>query len=120
MIYSSLSYLPRLPIDALKIPQTFTSVLHNDQDHGIQPVLEAIIAIASSLGLNVTAEGIETPEQLTLLRALGCDAAQGYLYARPAPASVATRWLEIGVLNAAKSGLEQITMASNDRAIPSG
>ena len=108
--YSSLSYLHRLPIDALKIPQTFTSVLHNDQDRGIQPVLEAIIAIARSLGLNVTAEGIETPEQLELLRALGCDAAQGYLFARPAPASVATRWLEIGMLKPTAPGLERLTI----------
>ncbi len=104
--YSSLSYLHRLPIDALKIPQTFTQILHNDEDRGIQPVLEAIIAIARSLDLRVTAEGIETREQLELLRALGCDAAQGYLYAKPAPAQVATRWLELGTLAVAERQLE--------------
>ena len=98
--YSSLSYLHRLPIDALKIPQNFTRILHNNEDRGIQPVLEAIIAIARSLGLTVIAEGIETPAQLATLRQLGCDAGQGYLFARPAPASVATRWLEAGSVQA--------------------
>ena len=121
--YSSLSYLHRLPIDALKIPQTFTQILHNNADRGIQPVLEAIIAIARSLGLAVIAEGIETSEQLATLRALGCDAGQGYLYARPAPADVATRWLEAGRLEPGRSEADeagQITIASDARAIPSG
>ncbi len=104
--YSSLSYLHRLPIDALKIPQNFTRILHNNEDRGIQPVLEAIIAIARSLGLRVTAEGIETLEQLELLRLLGCDAAQGYLYAKPAPARMATRWLEAGTVQVAERQLE--------------
>ena len=73
-------------------------------------MLEAIIAIARSLGLTVIAEGIETPEQLAPLRQLGWDAGQGYLFARPAPASVATRWLEAGSVQAPALDLKQITI----------
>jgi EAL domain-containing protein (putative c-di-GMP-specific phosphodiesterase class I) len=80
--YSSLSYLQRFPVTALKIAREFVA-----HDGGGWGLAAAIIAMAGTLGLDVVAEGIETPEQLRRLRDLGCSKAQGYLLARPAPAA---------------------------------
>ncbi len=81
--YSSLSYLQRLPIDVLKIDRSFITPLGSDQSTAI---VRAIIAMAHSLDLRVVAEGVETERQLSILRMLGCDIAQGYLYSKPLPA----------------------------------
>jgi EAL domain-containing protein (putative c-di-GMP-specific phosphodiesterase class I) len=82
--YSSLSYLKRFPIDVLKIDQAFVRGLgDNPEDTAI---VRAIVTVAKNLDLSVTAEGIETVEQLTHLRELGCDRGQGYYFARPLPA----------------------------------
>jgi diguanylate cyclase (GGDEF)-like protein/PAS domain S-box-containing protein len=79
--YSSISYLSRLPVDTLKIDQSFINLLGGDgRTDGI---VRAMIAMARHLTLHVTSEGIETPEQLATLRRLGCDSAQGFLFARP-------------------------------------
>lgn len=80
--YSSLAQLSQLPFDLLKIDQSFVRNLSPDT----QAIPQAIISMGHSLGLKVLAEGIETPEQLELLRQLGCDYGQGYLYSRPLPA----------------------------------
>ncbi|MFJ4344947.1 putative bifunctional diguanylate cyclase/phosphodiesterase [Pseudomonas sp. NPDC089401] len=81
--YSSLSYLKRLPVDYVKIDQAFIRGLQvGSQDAAITT---AIITMAGSLGLKVVAEGVETPEQLALLREQGCDEVQGYLISRPVP-----------------------------------
>lgn len=81
--YSALSYLKRFPIDVLKIDRTFIRDLRGgDSDEAIST---AIISMAHSLALEVVAEGVETPEQLSVLRSLGCDAAQGFYFAHPAP-----------------------------------
>lgn len=82
--YSSLSYLKQFPIDRLKIDQSFTRGLPADAESGA--IVQAVISMGHSLGLNVLAEGVETPAQEERLRELWCDAAQGYLYAKPAPA----------------------------------
>ncbi|WP_237158582.1 putative bifunctional diguanylate cyclase/phosphodiesterase [Shewanella khirikhana] len=79
--YSSLSYLRKLPIDTLKIDQSFVRELPADQDSAA--IAMAIIAMGEALRLSVIAEGVETEEQANLLYKLGCTEAQGYLFARP-------------------------------------
>ena len=82
--YSSLSYLHRLPVDVVKVDQSFLVGVTSGADDA--PVVAAIVAMAHSLGLVVVAEGVENPGQVGLLRSLGCDRAQGYLFSYPAPA----------------------------------
>jgi diguanylate cyclase len=85
--YSSLAYLKNLPVLEVKIDRSLVSgVTASPQD---RTIVRATIEMAHSLGLTVVAEGIETAEQRTLLRTLGCDYAQGFLFARPLPASEA-------------------------------
>lgn len=79
--YSSLSYLKRFPVDTLKVDKSFVDGLGTDAES--TAIVEAIISLAKSLGMRVTAEGIETKEQLERLRALGCDYGQGYFLSRP-------------------------------------
>jgi EAL domain-containing protein (putative c-di-GMP-specific phosphodiesterase class I) len=82
--YSSLAYLQKHDIDFVKIDQSF---VRNLKPHSKQLALcEAIVVMAHKLGIQVVAEGIETTEQLELLRAAGCEYGQGYLFARPMPA----------------------------------
>ena len=82
--YSSLNYLRMFPIDKLKIDRSFVRDMESEpQDAGI---VAAILSIASNLGLETTAEGVETPGQLAMLREGGCNYIQGYLFSRPMPA----------------------------------
>jgi diguanylate cyclase (GGDEF)-like protein len=82
--YSCLSYLRHFPINRLKIDKTFVEAITTD--HNNAAISTAIVALAHSLELGVIAEGVETLEQLDFLRALQCDAVQGYLFSRPIPA----------------------------------
>jgi diguanylate cyclase (GGDEF)-like protein len=82
--YASLSYLKRLPVDCLKIDRSLIKgVAHDTEDTAI---VRAVVTLAQSLGIVVTAEGVETAEQLYQLRALGCEQGQGYYFARPVAA----------------------------------
>jgi len=79
--YSSLSYLKRFPIDVLKIDRSFTNGLGlSSEDNAL---VQTVIHLAQALHLTVTGEGVETQEQRDLLRSMGCDRGQGYLFARP-------------------------------------
>ena len=90
--YSSLSYLKRFPIDKVKIDQSFVQGVCSSLDDAA--ISQAIIALANSLNLKVTAEGVETPGQLSFLREHQCCDAQGYLFSRPIPADAMTRMLQ--------------------------
>jgi diguanylate cyclase (GGDEF)-like protein len=83
--YSSLSYLQRFPLDILKVDRMFVHEL--GQDGGADEIVSAVISLAHALGLDVVAEGVETAQQLEILRSLQCDFAQGFLFSRPVPAS---------------------------------
>jgi EAL domain-containing protein (putative c-di-GMP-specific phosphodiesterase class I) len=82
--YSSLSYLKRFPIDTLKIDQSFVKDMQGTGNE--RTLVGAILAMASSLGLEVVAEGVELPSHRQALRAMGCHYAQGFLFSRPVPA----------------------------------
>jgi diguanylate cyclase (GGDEF)-like protein len=81
--FSSLSMLKERPIDGIKIDRSFVAGLPADASSGA--IVAAVVGMAHALGRTVTAEGIETSEQLAFLQALGCDLAQGYLLGRPMP-----------------------------------
>ncbi len=86
--YSSLGYLRQFPFHTLKIDRSFIKDLHfNSQDMAI---VDAIISLAKGLNLNVVAEGVETEELRDLLKNLGCEYIQGYLFSKPVPANEAT------------------------------
>ena len=82
--YSSLSYLRRFPVDNLKIDRSFVGRLEDDPESAA--IVATTVSLARTLGLEVTAEGVETAEQLRSLRELGCDLVQGYYFSRPLPA----------------------------------
>ena len=83
--YASLGHLKRFPVDSLKIDRAFVDGLGLDPDD--QVIVAAVIGLAHALGITAVAEGVETHAQLAELRALRCDAAQGYLFARPVEAA---------------------------------
>jgi EAL domain-containing protein (putative c-di-GMP-specific phosphodiesterase class I) len=84
--FSSLSYLAKLPVDTLKIDRSF--VVDMEAGREGSALVATIITLAHALRLKVVAEGVETPEQLGLLRSLHCDEFQGYLSGKPVPAEI--------------------------------
>jgi EAL domain-containing protein (putative c-di-GMP-specific phosphodiesterase class I) len=95
--YSSLVYLRRLPVCSLKIDRSFLyHAMENDSDMAI---MQAIITVGHRIGLGVVVEGVETAEQDKLVKDVGCDLAQGFLYARPMPAKAMP-----GAVDSARAG----------------
>jgi EAL domain-containing protein (putative c-di-GMP-specific phosphodiesterase class I) len=92
--YSSLSYLDRLPIDIVKIDRAF--IVRIGTTPASLTIVASIRQLASDLGLTVVAEGVETEFQRREIAALGCEYAQGYLYARPMPADAIPAYLSRG------------------------
>jgi diguanylate cyclase (GGDEF)-like protein/PAS domain S-box-containing protein len=92
--YSSLSYLKRFPVDVVKIDRAFVDGLGKEAEDSA--IVEAVIGMARTLGLGVVAEGVETPDQVESLRALGCEKAQGYWFCRTRPAHETTPLLLSG------------------------
>jgi diguanylate cyclase (GGDEF)-like protein len=89
--YSNLGYLQRFPLDKLKIDKSFVGALGRSANGGV--IIQAIVALGRALGLSVLVEGVETEHQRVLLRLAGCDEMQGFLFAKPAPASAIDRIL---------------------------
>ena len=90
--YSSLSYLKRFPVDIVKIDQSFVAdICEEPLDEAI---VTAVVTLAHHTGMTVVAEGVEQPHQHTAITRLGCDMAQGHLFAHPMPADVIARFLQ--------------------------
>jgi EAL domain-containing protein (putative c-di-GMP-specific phosphodiesterase class I) len=86
-----LSYLRRFALDILKIDRSFvTDMLNNSES---QEIVKTILSLGKNLRMKVVAEGVETREQMTLLKSLGCEFAQGYLFSRPLDAAAVARTL---------------------------
>ena len=96
--YSSLSYLRSFPFDTVKIDRCFVSDLGASTSGNV--IVQAVILIASGLGIQTVAEGIETDQQLRLLGLLGCQKGQGYLLSRPVPGEKALRLIADGMHHA--------------------
>ena len=93
--YSSLNYLHRFPVDTLKIDKSFVSGL--DEHDGASAIVQAVATLGHALGMEVIAEGIETSEQLDLVRSAGCDLGQGFLFSRPVPCDTMQTMLAHGL-----------------------
>ncbi len=90
--YSSLSYLHRFPVDSLKVDRSFVSRMTEGPEQ--LAIVRTVVDLAKSLGLSVVAEGVETPEELALIRGMGCDYIQGWLFAKAMEPSEASRIIE--------------------------
>jgi EAL domain-containing protein (putative c-di-GMP-specific phosphodiesterase class I) len=89
--YSSMAYLKSLPVDELKVDRTFVLDMDRDQEDAV--LVRGAIELGHNLGMTVVAEGVEGAAHVDALRALGCDIAQGYHYARPMPAADLKQWI---------------------------
>ena len=100
--YSSLNYLRLFPFDKIKIDRSFVNDLSNGDDLSLA-IVQAVTRLAKVLGVPTTAEGIETEEQLELVRAAGCIEFQGYLFSKPRPAAEIMQLLQVDARMAASA-----------------
>jgi EAL domain-containing protein (putative c-di-GMP-specific phosphodiesterase class I) len=91
--YSTLGYLKRMPIQALKIDQSFIEGIPHDPDS--RAIVHAMLAVARHFKLKVVAEGIENAEQVEYLRSIGCEYAQGFYYSRPLGAATIVEYVSV-------------------------
>ena len=92
MAYSSLTQLARLPFSEMKVDKSFVMTAPQSQES--RKIVEAIVGLAHTLGLSVTAEGVEDAWTLGMLGDIGCDAAQGFFITRPMAGSAALQWAQ--------------------------
>lgn len=111
--YSSMGYLKRLPVDVLKIDKSFVADLVADDDARV--IAEMIITLAHTLRMSVVAEGVETAEQLTLLRGWECDTIQGYYFSRPLAPGQFVEFIQGPNIDAASSPLTRLDVVSEKR-----
>ena len=104
--YSSLSYLRRFPVDTLKVDRSFVGRLGQEAED--TAIVQAVITLAKTLGLEVVAEGVERLEQLAPLREMECDLAQGYYFARPISSESMPALLASGAQPWARSLLKSV------------
>jgi len=90
--YSSLASLHQFPVDVVKIDRSFTSQVDISTHHRV--LVQATVMVAGSLGMSTVVEGVETESQAALVRQLGCDKGQGYLFSRPLEAQALGAWLQ--------------------------
>ncbi len=122
--YSSLGYLRRFPVDIVKLDRAFVAGLGNDS--AADAIVAAVINLGHALGLSVIAEGVENEDQLTVLRALRCDRAQGYLWSAPLAAAPLAEWiaakpsaqLALGPLDLAALVAERVQAARSSATAP--
>jgi EAL domain-containing protein (putative c-di-GMP-specific phosphodiesterase class I) len=107
--YSSLSYLNRFPVDTLKIDRSFVAKM-TQADEDLQ-IVKTITTLADNLGMQVIAEGVENEDQLTLLRQMKCQYAQGYLFSKPLDAAQANEFVMHG---SSTIGLREVAVAELD------
>ena len=100
--YSSLSYLRRFPFDKIKIDRAF---IRDIADPDAAAIVRAVVSIGERLGMGIVAEGVETLEQLTLVRQEGCTQVQGFLYSRPLPPREAHEYIRLQSSKAAMDGI---------------
>jgi diguanylate cyclase (GGDEF)-like protein/PAS domain S-box-containing protein len=112
--YSSLLYLKHLPADSIKIDRSFVSGLRADSDD--TAIVASIISLARNVGVQCVAEGVETVEQLELLKQLGCGYAQGYLFSRPVEWESLQTWLDQQLQDASPRRTPPATKSSPEAA----
>lgn len=114
--YSSLSQLKQLPFTEIKIDKSFVIESHRSRDSRI--IIKSIVDLAHNLGLDVTAEGVETRDALGYLIELGCDKAQGYYIARPMPGEALVPWVRAWQAKIKAAGLLPIASGPSRRKDP--
>jgi EAL domain-containing protein (putative c-di-GMP-specific phosphodiesterase class I) len=114
--YSSLRLLSRLPVDTLKIDRTFIQGISDTPN--VMTLVSTIVSLARAFDMRTIAEGVETAEQLTMLRVLNCDQAQGFYLGRPAPATEVPNVIKRLSIGGAKTSELQERMLVGARAAP--